>query len=170
MIEVKYHSIFLFLCLLLGVSALSAEAQGIKVNKGALEKTTWHKSPLEIQILDDGSGGARGAINPNMLNGLPKAGFESNYRPTVVMPQQALPSGTSTNVMLNRLKSNRSTSARIAQPNTSAQMGVKTKRTTTSVATYDTVYSRGSLLNKSAPSQVKTSVQGEVRRGSLLSK
>jgi hypothetical protein len=170
-IHVKYPTIaVLVIGIALGTTILPVYSQGVKVQKDALQKTQWYKAPIEIQILDDGSGG-RGALGPNTLNGLPKSGFESNFRPSVVAPQQALPSGSSTNIMINRMQANRSAAARMrTQPSPSTQTSLRKLRpTTTSVATYDT-YSRGSLLGKGSAPQVKTSVQAEVRRGSLLSK
>src|SRR5438876_6581906 len=89
----------------------AASAQGIKVKKDALEKVQWYHAPREIQILNEdpsvrdmrggsadpgqitiplGGGGASGprsgAMNPNLLNGLPKATFGQSNIPAGGLP------------------------------------------------------------------------------------
>jgi len=148
------------------VAGLPAIAQGFKVDRNALEKAKWYKSPLEIQILDDGSGANRGAIDPNVTKTLPRSGFESNYRPSAVAPKEDLPQATSTNVMLKNRPARRPAPA----PGVGRPQLSQSPQAAPTVATYGDQPGRGSLLHKVSAPRTQMSVQGELKRGALLGK
>jgi hypothetical protein len=138
-----------------------AEAQGIKVNKNALEKVDWYHAPKEYQIINGGPGGVQ-----------TRAGFGSNI-PSAGVPRQApLPAANSTNLMAGQYKKPAPPAPPTA-PGSLLKAVRSPQRAITpaapiGTATYGNNYSSPASSFSGSSAKTSTSVTGTLKRGQLL--